>query len=121
MRSEDLQGSRPNDRSRSSTEGPRTFEPAQQKKDFPANGQLTSRYSAVILQQERSDIQNISNQNSNFSFNTICYIIEIISYSKKLNSIENNQNVFQFDNVDLNKFWLKYFGVVNLSDHKCTF
>ena len=23
--------------------------------------------------------------------------------------------------MDLNKFWLKYFGVVNLSGHKCTF
>ena len=30
-------------------------------------------------------------------------------------------NVFQHKNMDLNKFWLKYFGVVNLSDHKCTF
>ena len=51
----------------------------------------------------------------------VCFLIEFISYSNQLNSIENSLNIFQFENMDLNKFWLKYFGVVNLSDHNYSF
>ena len=38
-----------------------------------------------------------------------------------MNVPDDNLNVFQFENVELNKFWLNYFSVVSLSDHKCTF
>ena len=94
------------------------FEPAQQKKDSPTDGEPSNRYPTVKLQHEHSNIHSI---NCVHSFDTICYIMDFISYPKQLNSIENNLNVFQYETMDLNKFWLKYFGVVNLSDHKCTF
>ena len=95
------------------------FEPIQKKKDPPTDGESTSRYSAVKKQTECS---NLSDSNSNVipSTDVLCFITEVMSYSKQLNSIENSLNVFQYDTMDLNKFWLKYFGVVNLSDHKLT-
>ena len=69
-----------------------------------------------------NECSNLS-QNPNFNVNPdiVCFVIEFISYSNHLNSIENSLNIFQFENRDLSKFWLKYFGVVNLSDHNCSF
>ena len=61
------------------------------------------------------------NSNAISSTDVICFFNELLSYSKQLDSIENSLNTFKYENMDLNKFWLKYFGVVNLSDQKCTF
>ena len=119
-RPQELQRSRPKERSRSNTEGSTMYEPAQQKKDSPMNGQLTTRYSAIIHQHEHSNNSN-SNSNTDLSSGIVCYIADIMPYSNQLNSIENSLNIFQYESMDLNKLWLKYFCVVNLSDHKCSF
>ena len=69
----------------------------------------------------QNESSNISNSNSNAipSSYVICFFTEVLSYSKQLDSIENSLNVFNYETI--NNFWLKYFGVVNLSNHKCTF
>ena len=96
------------------------FEQTQQKKDAPTDGQPPSRYSAVNYCHEYSNNSN-SNSKTNCSSDIAYFLTDFISYSKQLDSTENNLNVFQFENVEINKFWLKHFGVVNLSDHKSTF
>ena len=53
------------------------FEPAQQKKDSPTDGEPSSRYSAVEIQHEYSNTQISINYNCIHSFDTISYIIEL--------------------------------------------
>ena len=77
------------------------------KRNSPTDGEPSSRYPAVKSQHEHTNIQTSINSNCIHSFDTICYIIEFISYSKQLNSIENYLNVFQYEMMDLIKFWLK--------------
>ena len=116
--------SRPDEGSRMCM-GSRMSEPTQQTQNPSTDGESSSRYTAIeTLSQQRCSNKfksNSSNSNIYFSSDVISFLVQCVLYSKQLDSIENSLNVFKYDNMDLNKFWLKYFGVVNLSDHKCTF
>ena len=102
--------------------GSRMFAPTQQTQYPQTNGESSSRNPAIetMSQNECSNISN-SNSNATLSSDVVHFFTELLSCSKQLDLIKNSLNIFNYENMDLNKFWLKYLGVVNLSDHKCTF
>ena len=52
----------------------------------------------------------------------VLFIQELTVISNSVDSIENSFcEIFIYSKMKINTFWLKYFGVVNLSNYECSF